>query len=174
MVMDGRPWTNECCMCVRSTHAEVGRSGRVGRPKADFGPDGGRPRGGFGWIWGVVDGQSRAQKLAQQAERRGRLVISGGTNRSGWGHIRAELGAQPAGGWWVRWVSGVCETSAGAQKSAQDQIQALFMTEIPRGGAGALAAVPFARCGVLCRVRCSPIVGAHAVDLGAYKCAPTF
>lgn len=72
MVMDGRPWTNECCMCVRSTHAEVGRSGQVGRPKAQFGPGGGRPRGGFGWIWGVVDGQSRAQKLAQRPERGGR------------------------------------------------------------------------------------------------------
>lgn len=98
MVMYGWLWTNECCMCARSTHDEVGRFGRVWRRKADFGPVLSSPRGGFGGIWGVMDGPSRAQKLAQRAERRGRPVRSGGTTRSGWGHIRAELGAQPAGG----------------------------------------------------------------------------
>lgn len=86
--MYGWLWTNECCMCVRSTHAEVGRSGRVGRRKADLGPVVSSPRGGFGWIWGVVDGQSRAQKIgsaAREARAAGQV----------WGLKPARVGAHP-------------------------------------------------------------------------------
>ena len=115
MVMDGRPWTNECCMCAGRTHAGVGRSERVERRKADFGPVVSSPRGGFGGFWGGCGRPIARTKIGSAARGEGgRSVLgaqtgaSGGTSGPNWGHNRAELGAQPAGGWWVRWVSGGC------------------------------------------------------------------
>ena len=104
---DGRGQTSAAC--VRAVHMRELvdlDQGAVGNPSSGRWP-GRRLVGlvGFGGLWTA----NRARKkLAQRPERRWRPVRSGGTNRREWGHIRAELGAQPAGGWWVWWVSGVC------------------------------------------------------------------
>ena len=98
MVMYGWLWTNECCMCARSTHDEVGRFGRVGHRKADFGLVLSSPRGGFGGSWGVMDSQSRAQKWAQGPERcvwsgvGAQIGVAGGTSWPNWGHNRRAVG----------------------------------------------------------------------------------
>ena len=167
--MYGWLWTNECCMCARSTHDEVGRFGRVGHRKADFGLVLSSPRGGFGGSWGVMDSQSRAQKWAQGPER---------CVWSGVGHKSELLGAHPGrtggttGGRLVSSVSSGRLTSR--VESVLGQIQALHSAEIPQRSPGAMAVIECARRGVLCFALCGPIVGAHAADLGAYKCAPTF
>ena len=99
MVIYGWLWTNECCMCARSTHDEVGRFGRVGRRKADFGPVLSSPRGGFGGIWGVMDGPSRAKigSGAREARAAGQVwghnpTRVGGTSGPNWGHNRRAAG----------------------------------------------------------------------------------
>lgn len=115
--MYGWLWTNKCCMCVRSTHAEVGRSGRVGRRKADFGPVASPPRGGFGGFEGVISGRWRAQKSRGASRGEGdrsvlgaQTGVAGGTSGPNWGHNRRAVGG--FGGF-----QGFCETSPGVQKN---------------------------------------------------------
>lgn len=95
MVMYGRPWTNECCMCVRSTHAEVGRIGPAGYRKTDFEAMASPPRGGFGGFEGAIFGRWRALKLRGgpngETGRSGlgaQTGLAGGTLEPKWGHIR--------------------------------------------------------------------------------------
>jgi hypothetical protein len=90
--MDGRPWTNECCMCVRSTHAEVGRSGRGGRRKADFGQVVSPPRGGFGGFEGVISGRWRAELSRGRSGLGAQTGLAGGTSVPNWGHNRRPVG----------------------------------------------------------------------------------
>src|SRR3990167_7773935 len=76
MVMYGRPWTNECLMCVRSTHAEVGRNGRAGRRKAHFGPVATRCVVGLVGLRGAIFGRWRAQKLRGGPNGEGGCYVS--------------------------------------------------------------------------------------------------
>lgn len=92
MVMYGWPRTNECCMCARSTHAEVGRIGAAGHRRAAFGAVASLPRGGFE---GVISGRWRARKLrggpngeSGRSYLGAQTGLTGGTLGPKWGHIR--------------------------------------------------------------------------------------
>lgn len=108
MVVDGRPWTNECCMCAGRTHAGVGRFGERGGRKGELGPVARSPLGGFGGFRGLSPVNRASRNYASRVEGEGTVQV--------WGHKRRQLGAHPAGGWWVRWVSLGCETSQKERK----------------------------------------------------------
>ena len=122
---------------------------------------------GFGGLWTA----HRAQKLAQGPGRRGRPVRSGGTTRR-------ELGAHPGptGGTTGGRLMGSVSSGRliSRVESVPGQIRAIHSAEIPQRSPGAMAVDECVRRGGLCLALCGPIVGAHAADLGACKCAPTF
>ena len=97
---DGRGQTSAAC--VRALH--MLKLGEVAGADAE-----GRTLGR--WSARRVVGLVGFVGLFRAKRARRNCLRGGGLAGQAWGHIRAELGADPAAAWWARWVSGSCSGS---------------------------------------------------------------